>query len=104
MLAAYLARTGAEDPLDNLEVGERPTPEPRPGWSLLKVEAASLNHHDLWLLRGVSAGAIRPPQVLGTDAAGTVAAHGPGVTHGRTRTTCAFSTSCWPRSTPSLMV
>jgi NADPH:quinone reductase-like Zn-dependent oxidoreductase len=79
MLAAHLARTGAEDPLDNLEVGERPTPEPRPGWSLLKVEAAALNHHDLWLLRGVSASPIRPPQVLGTDAAGTVAAHGPGV-------------------------
>ena len=77
MLAAHLARTGAEDPLDNLEVGDLPTPEPRPGWALLKVEAASLNHHDLWLLRGVSASPIEPPQVLGTDAAGTVAAYGP---------------------------
>jgi NADPH:quinone reductase-like Zn-dependent oxidoreductase len=77
MLAAYLARTGADDPLDNLEVGDLPTPEPRPGWALLKVEAASLNHHDLWLLKGISASPIEPPQVLGTDAAGTVAAYGP---------------------------
>ena len=77
MLAAYLARTGGDDPLANLEVGDLPTPEPRPGWALLKVEAASLNHHDLWLLRGVSASPIEPPQVLGTDAAGTVAAYGP---------------------------
>jgi len=77
MLAAYLARTGGDDPLANLEVGDLPAPEPRPGWALLKVEAAALNHHDLWLLKGVSASPIKPPQVLGTDAAGTVAAYGP---------------------------
>jgi NADPH:quinone reductase-like Zn-dependent oxidoreductase len=77
MLAAYVARTGGDDPLANLEVGERPTPEPRPGWALLRVEAAALNHHDLWTLRGVSASPIVPPQVLGTDAAGAVAAYGP---------------------------
>jgi NADPH:quinone reductase-like Zn-dependent oxidoreductase len=82
MLAAYLARTGGDDPLANLEVGDLPTPEPRPGWALLKVEAAALNHHDLWLLRGVSASPIEPPQVLGTDAAGTVAAYGPDAPEG----------------------
>jgi NADPH:quinone reductase-like Zn-dependent oxidoreductase len=82
MLAAYLARTGGDDPLANLEVGDLPTPEPRPGLALLKVEAAALNHHDIWLLRGVSASPIEPPQVLGTDAAGTVAAYGPGAPEG----------------------
>lgn len=82
MLAAYLARTGGDDPLANLEVGDLPTPEPRPGWALLKVEAAALNHHDIWLLKGVSASPIQPPQVLGTDAAGTVAAYGPDAPEG----------------------
>ncbi|HEV7679714.1 MAG TPA: zinc-binding dehydrogenase [Candidatus Dormibacteraeota bacterium] len=77
MLAAYAARTGGDDPLANLEVGERPQPEPPPGWALLRVHAASLNHHDLFTLRGRSSRPVEPPQVLGCDAAGTVAAYGP---------------------------
>ena len=47
-------RTGGDDPLANLTVGELPKPEPKPGWALVKVRAASLNHHDIWTLRGVS--------------------------------------------------
>jgi NADPH:quinone reductase-like Zn-dependent oxidoreductase len=76
MLAAYAARLGGDDPLANLEVGERPTPTPRPRWALVRVHAASLNHHDLWTLRGVSSRPIEPPQILGCDAAGTVQAYG----------------------------
>ncbi|HZS13514.1 MAG TPA: zinc-binding dehydrogenase [Candidatus Dormibacteraeota bacterium] len=76
MLAAYVARLDG-DPLANLEVGQRPQPEPAPGWALLRVHAASLNHHDLFTLRGVSSRKVQPPQVLGCDAAGTVAAYGP---------------------------
>lgn len=79
MLAAYVARVGGDDPLANLAVGELPEPPLRPGWVSVRVEAASLNHHDLWTLRGVSARPVRPPQILGCDAAGTVAAHGEGV-------------------------
>ena len=77
MLAAYCASTGGDDPLANLAVGELPLPEPPPGWALIRVEAASLNHHDLWTLRGRSSQPIRPPQVLGCDAAGVVEAYGP---------------------------
>lgn len=52
MFAAYAARIDADDPLAGLELGERPEPEARPGWSVVTVKAASLNHHDLWSLRG----------------------------------------------------
>jgi NADPH:quinone reductase-like Zn-dependent oxidoreductase len=77
MLAAYAARTDRENPLAALEVGERPMPSPGPGWALLRVAAASLNHHDLWTLRGISSRPVSPPQILGCDAAGTVAGYGP---------------------------
>lgn len=80
MLAAYVSTLENDDPLRNLAVGERPEPEPRPGWSLVRVEAASLNHHDIWSLRGRSSQPVRPPQVLGCDASGVVVAHGQGET------------------------
>jgi NADPH:quinone reductase-like Zn-dependent oxidoreductase len=77
MLAAYVARTDGGDPLANLEVGQRPQPEPPPGWALVRVHAASLNHHDLFTLRGTSSQKVVPPQILGCDVAGTVAGYGP---------------------------
>lgn len=77
MQAAYAARTGGDDPLANLEVGDREVPALRPGWALVRVEAAALNQHDLWTLRGVSSHPIVLPQILGTDAAGTVVELGP---------------------------
>src|SRR5579864_6550194 len=76
MLAAYAAAIGGADPLANLAVGELPIPSPRSGWALVRVRAASLNHHDIWTLRGVSSRPITPPQVLGCDAAGTVESYG----------------------------
>ena len=42
-----------DDPLAGLSIGERPEPEPPDGWRTVSVRAASLNHHDLWSLRGV---------------------------------------------------
>ncbi len=53
MLAAHAARFAKDDPLAGLEVGQRPEPEVPDGWSTVRVVAASLNHHDLWSLRGV---------------------------------------------------
>ena len=40
------------------------------GWTTVDVRAASLNHHDLWSLRGVGLPADRLPMILGCDAAG----------------------------------
>jgi len=70
MLAAYAATLSPDDPLSALEVGERPSPEVPQGWARVRVKAASLNHHDLWSLRGVGLAADKLPMILGCDAAG----------------------------------
>ncbi|MET9530510.1 MULTISPECIES: zinc-binding dehydrogenase [unclassified Streptomyces] len=70
MFAAYAARIDRDHPLNGLELGERPAPEARPGWTTVDVRAASLNHHDLWSLRGVGLAADKLPMILGCDAAG----------------------------------
>lgn len=46
----------------------------------MRVTAASLNHHDLWTLRGVGSRPFTEPPVLGCDAAGVLLAYGDGVT------------------------
>jgi NADPH:quinone reductase-like Zn-dependent oxidoreductase len=70
MLAVYAKSINPEDPLSGLEVGERPEPEVPAGWTTVTVKAASLNHHDLWSLRGVGLPEDRLPMILGCDAAG----------------------------------
>jgi NADPH:quinone reductase-like Zn-dependent oxidoreductase len=70
VLAAYAARISPDDPLSGLEVGERPEPEVPEGWTVVDVRAATLNHHDLWSLRGVGLDSDKLPMVLGCDAAG----------------------------------
>ncbi|WP_249012359.1 zinc-binding dehydrogenase [Conexibacter sp. DBS9H8] len=70
MLAVYAESINPEDPLSGLRIGERPDPEPPAGWRTVTVRAASLNHHDLWSLRGVGLPAERLPMTLGCDAAG----------------------------------
>lgn len=71
MLAATVARFSPDSPVDALEVGDRPEPAEREAWTTVDVRAASLNHHDLWSLRGVGLRAEQLPMILGTDAAGT---------------------------------
>ncbi len=70
MLAAYLNDFAPDDPLSALQIGERPEPEPSEGWATVTVRAASLNHHDLWSLRGVGLRREALPMILGCDAAG----------------------------------
>jgi NADPH:quinone reductase-like Zn-dependent oxidoreductase len=78
MFAVYAERFSADDPLAGLVVGERPEPElPGPAtgsgpgaWTTVTVRAASLNHHDLWSLRGVGLKEEQLPMILGCDAAG----------------------------------
>jgi len=59
-----------QDVLSGLVVGERPDPEVPDGWAKVTVKAASLNHHDLWSLRGVGLREEALPMILGCDAAG----------------------------------
>jgi NADPH:quinone reductase-like Zn-dependent oxidoreductase len=69
--AVFAAEIDRDDPLRGLRIGERPEPEPPDGWSVVSVRAASLNHHDLWSLRGVGLSQDSLPMILGCDAAGT---------------------------------
>jgi NADPH:quinone reductase-like Zn-dependent oxidoreductase len=70
MLAVFASSVDRDDPLSGLVIDERPEPEPPDAWSTVAVKAASLNHHDLWSLRGVGLSADRLPMILGCDAAG----------------------------------
>lgn len=73
MQAVYAQAVHPTDPLSGLIVGELPAPAPKEHWSTVHVAAASLNHHDLWALRGVGLSPKQLPMILGTDAAGTTA-------------------------------
>ncbi|MBO9569391.1 MAG: zinc-binding dehydrogenase [Cellulomonas iranensis] len=73
MLSARVVSFSPADPLAGLEVGDAPAPPTPDGWTAVDVRAASLNHHDLWSLRGVGLRAEQLPMVLGTDAAGVTA-------------------------------
>ena len=70
MFAVYAEKFSTDDPLSGLVVGERPDPEVPDGWAKVTVKAASLNHHDLWSLRGVGLREEQLPMILGCDAAG----------------------------------
>ncbi|MCY7401315.1 MAG: zinc-binding dehydrogenase [Nocardioides sp.] len=70
MFAVYAQSFSSDDPLSGLVVGERPAPEAPDGWATVTVKAASLNHHDLWSLRGVGLRKEALPMILGCDAAG----------------------------------
>lgn len=70
MFAITAAAARPDDPLAALQLGEHPDPDPPQGWEVVELRAASLNHHDLWTLRGVGIAEERLPIVLGCDAAG----------------------------------
>jgi NADPH:quinone reductase-like Zn-dependent oxidoreductase len=70
MLAVTCTSQSADDPLSGLTVGDRPDPSVPDGWARVTVRAASLNHHDLWSLRGRGLPPDRLPMILGCDAAG----------------------------------
>jgi NADPH:quinone reductase-like Zn-dependent oxidoreductase len=79
VFAVYAERFSDDDPLSGLVVGERPDPGESAasgagalpdGWTTVTVKAASLNHHDLWSLRGVGLKEEQLPMILGCDAAG----------------------------------
>ena len=70
MFSVYAEKFSSDDPLSGLVVGERPDPVAPDGWTTVTVKAASLNHHDLWSLRGVGLREEALPMILGCDAAG----------------------------------
>lgn len=70
MFAVYAESFDAENPVNGLRVGDLPEPEVPDGWTTVTVKAASLNHHDVWSLKGVGLQGAFLPMILGCDAAG----------------------------------
>ena len=62
-----------------LTLEEAPTPEVKPGHVLIKILAAGINRLDHYLRAGAYSQSLPLPLVLGSDAAGEVAAIGAGV-------------------------
>jgi len=60
-----------------LHYEEVPDPAPGPGEVLIELRAASLNHLDVWVRKGMPS--VPKPRILGADGAGVVAAVGEGV-------------------------
>ena len=50
-------------------------PVPAPGWAVVRLQAAALNHRDLWIQQGQYAG-LKFPIILGSDGTGVVDAIG----------------------------
>ncbi|MGH9337962.1 MAG: zinc-dependent alcohol dehydrogenase family protein, partial [Vicinamibacteria bacterium] len=69
--------------LDQLRIVERETPRPGPGEVVLDVEAFSLNYRDLLVVKGAYNPNIELPATPASDAAGTIASVGEGVTRVR---------------------
>ncbi len=70
MFAVYASGVDRDDPLSCLSVGDLPEPITPDDWVTVRVKAASLNHHDVWALKGQALKAEQAPMILGTDAAG----------------------------------
>jgi len=82
MFALTAARFSPDDPLSALEMGDHAEPSPPDGWTTVSVQAAALNQHDVWTLRGVGISADQLPMILGCDAAGIDADGNEVVVHG----------------------
>lgn len=65
--------------LDALTLTERPQPQPGPQEVLVRIRAASLNYRDLLVVKGQYNPKMPLPRIPLSDAAGEVAAVGPGV-------------------------
>ncbi|HJU47039.1 MAG TPA: zinc-binding dehydrogenase [Gaiellaceae bacterium] len=60
-----------------LRYEDAPDPEPAAGEVLVRLRAASLNHLDIWVRKGLPS--VPKPRILGADGAGIVEALGDGV-------------------------
>jgi NADPH:quinone reductase-like Zn-dependent oxidoreductase len=60
-----------------LRYEDAPDPSPGPGEVLIELRAASLNHLDLWVRKGLPS--VPKPRILGADGAGVVCGLGAGV-------------------------
>ncbi|CUS81015.1 NADPH:quinone reductase [Candidatus Kryptonium thompsonii] len=64
---------------DKLKLMNLPEPKPKAGEVLIQLKAASLNHLDIWVRKGLFK--IPFPHILGADGAGIIVEVGEGVNH-----------------------
>lgn len=77
MKAVVFSQHGGPEVLEYRDV---PDPKPAPGEVLIEVQAASINHIDIFLRRGMPGVKVPLPKLAGSDAAGIVRELGAGVT------------------------
>ena len=68
MKAVVIERPG---PPEVLTLQERPVPQPKPGWALIKVRAFGLNRSELFTRQGHSP-SVTFPRILGIEAVGEI--------------------------------
>jgi NADPH:quinone reductase-like Zn-dependent oxidoreductase len=73
--AAYIVAHGGAEVL---RYGPRPEPHPGTGQVLVGVRAASVNHLDLWVRKGIPGVRVDFPRILGGDGAGVILELGTG--------------------------
>ena len=81
MFAVTATSFSKDDPLSGLTLGEVPDTVVPEGWVRVHVRAASLNHHDLWSLKGVGLAEDKLPMILGGDASGVLDDGTPVIVH-----------------------
>lgn len=74
MFAVYAKSPNYENPLASLVIGELPDLDVPKGWVRVRITHASLNRHDIFTLRGITAQKkpIQYPMILGNDGAGVL--------------------------------
>ncbi|MBX7255450.1 MAG: zinc-binding dehydrogenase [Candidatus Hydrogenedentes bacterium] len=77
MKAAFINQNGD---LDVIEFGEVADPEPAENEVVVRLQAAALNHLDIWVRKGRPGVELSIPHVLGSDGMGTISAVGKNVT------------------------
>ncbi|KAK1249533.1 hypothetical protein MKX07_003049 [Trichoderma sp. CBMAI-0711] len=72
MLAVYAEKRDVDNPLTGLTVGQLPTPRIPEYWVRVKIEAATVNYHDVFTLKGIGHHPITFPRILGCEGVGTL--------------------------------
>ncbi|CAM3265927.1 zinc-binding dehydrogenase [Nocardioides dubius] len=70
MLAAQVGSPDPDHPERALVIGPCAVAEDAPGHARVRLRAAALNMHDVWMLRGLAPSPAAGPRVLGSDGAG----------------------------------
>lgn len=72
MTSVYVDKGSLSSPISAIKIAPRLQPTPQEGWVRVKLQAAGLNYHDIFTMRGLG---MRPPKfpiILGCEGAGVL--------------------------------